>query len=103
MRRTARAALGGWCYHFLNRGNGRAEVSHKEEDFQAFLSLLASACERLAMRVLGVPDAQSRPLTANAPPKSRIPHSSMHRLIVCYVWRHTDVWSPQRSKCKSLP
>lgn len=53
MPRTARAALGGWCHHVLNRGNGRAEVFHKDEDFQAFLSLLAPACERLAMRVLG--------------------------------------------------
>jgi putative transposase len=53
MPRTARAALGGWCYHVLNRGNGRAEVFHKEDDFQAFLSLLPPACERLAMRVLG--------------------------------------------------
>src|SRR5437016_12100804 len=29
MPRTARASLGGWCYHVLNRGNARAEVFHK--------------------------------------------------------------------------
>jgi hypothetical protein len=37
MPRTSRAAVGGYCYHVLNRGNGRAAVFHKDEDFQAFL------------------------------------------------------------------
>ena len=32
MARTARASVGGVCYHVLNRGNGRAEVFHKKED-----------------------------------------------------------------------
>lgn len=45
--------MGGWVYHVLNRGNARAEVFHKPEDFDAFLALLAPACERLPMRVLG--------------------------------------------------
>lgn len=37
----------------LNRGNGRDEVFHKEGDYQAFVALIAEACERLPMRVLG--------------------------------------------------
>jgi putative transposase len=41
MPRTARAAVGGLCYHVLNRGNGRAEVFHKPEDFDAFVGLFA--------------------------------------------------------------
>jgi putative transposase len=53
MPRTARAALGNWCYHVLNRGNGRAEVFHKHEDYAAFLRLLEPACLRLPMRILG--------------------------------------------------
>lgn len=53
MPRTARAAVGGLCYHVLNRGNGRAEVFHKPEDYDAFLDLLPRACARLPMRVLG--------------------------------------------------
>jgi putative transposase len=53
MPRTARASLGGWCYHVLNRGNGRAEVFHKEEDYAAFVRLFEPACERLPMRILG--------------------------------------------------
>jgi hypothetical protein len=36
----------------LNRGNGRAEVFHKEEDYVAFLDLMAEAGERLPMRLL---------------------------------------------------
>ena len=53
MPRTARASLGNWCYHVLNRGNARAEVFHKPEDYAAFIDLFAPACERIPMRVLG--------------------------------------------------
>jgi putative transposase len=52
MARTARASVGGVCYHVLNRGNGRQAVFHKEEDFAAFLRLIEQAKERLPMRVL---------------------------------------------------
>jgi putative transposase len=41
------------CYHVLNRGNGRADVFHKDGDFAAFLQLMADAKERLPMRILG--------------------------------------------------
>ena len=37
MPRTARAALGGVCYHVLNRGNGRMGVFRKADDYAAFL------------------------------------------------------------------
>jgi hypothetical protein len=47
MPRTARASQGGYCYHVLNRGNGRAEVFHKDGDYDAFVRLLADAHERL--------------------------------------------------------
>jgi putative transposase len=40
------------CYHVLNRGNARAEVFHKRDDYVAFLKLLPLAVERLPMRVL---------------------------------------------------
>jgi putative transposase len=36
----------------LNRGNGRAKVFRKEEDYAAFLRLIGDACERVPMRVL---------------------------------------------------
>jgi len=40
------------AYHVLNRGNGRAEVFHKEGDYAAFLKLLCQANDRLPMRLL---------------------------------------------------
>ena len=52
MPRTARASQGNWCYHVLNRGNARAEVFHKPEDYDAFVALFEPACERLRMRIL---------------------------------------------------
>ena len=52
MPRTARAAVGGRCYHVLNRGNGQAEVFHKQDDYAAFLRLLPLAVERVPMRIL---------------------------------------------------
>ena len=52
MPRTARASVGGICYHVLNRGNARAEVFHKDEDYAAFLRLLGESIERHAMRLL---------------------------------------------------
>ncbi|MCH7547067.1 MAG: transposase [Planctomycetes bacterium] len=53
MPRIARATAGGLCYHVLNRGNGRARVFHKDDDYQAFIDLIAAASDRLPMRVLG--------------------------------------------------
>ena len=52
MPRTARASTGGVCCHLLNRGNGKAEVFHGQEDYAAFAALMPRACERVAMRVI---------------------------------------------------
>ncbi|HEV3260786.1 MAG TPA: transposase [Gemmataceae bacterium] len=52
MPRTPRASQGGYCYHVLNRGNGRGTVFHKDGDFAAFLKLLRQADERTPMRLL---------------------------------------------------
>ena len=53
MPRTARASVGGVCYHVLNRGNGRTKVFRKPADYAAFLDLMAEANERLPLRILG--------------------------------------------------
>src|SRR5438128_247415 len=52
MPRTARAAVGGYCYHVINRGNARAEVFHHADDYHRFVGLLRSACVQVPMRVL---------------------------------------------------
>ena len=40
-------------YHVFNRGNARAEVFHKPDDYATFLKLLSEANERLSMRLVG--------------------------------------------------
>jgi putative transposase len=52
MPRTARASVGGYCYHVINRGNARSVVFHADGDYQAFMDLLSQASQRIPMRVL---------------------------------------------------
>ena len=49
MPRTARSCSGGYTYHVLNRGNARATVFHKPDDFDAFLDLMAESSVRTPM------------------------------------------------------
>ena len=51
MPRTARATVGGICYHVINRGNGRMKVFHSDEDHRGFVELLLAANERVHMRL----------------------------------------------------
>ena len=53
MPRTARASAAGYSYHVLNRGNARAQVFHKEGDYEAFLDAISEAGLRVPMRLLG--------------------------------------------------
>ena len=52
MPRTARASVGGLCYHVLNRGNGRQQVFFKDGDYDAFLQAIRHACNQIPMRLL---------------------------------------------------
>ena len=52
MPRTARASIGGICYHVINRGNGRARVFHSNSDFRDFIGLMRRSSTRTPMRVL---------------------------------------------------
>lgn len=52
MPRTARASVGEYCYHVINRGNARAEVFHADGDYQAFVRSLQEASQRIPMRLL---------------------------------------------------
>ena len=52
MPRTARASVGGICYHVINRGNARQQVFHKDGDYLAFLNAMAHASIEVPMRVL---------------------------------------------------
>jgi putative transposase len=52
MPRTARASVGGICYHVINRGNARATVYHNQSDYQAFITLMRLASKKVPMRLL---------------------------------------------------
>jgi putative transposase len=52
MPRSARASVGGICYHVLNRGNAKQDVFHKDADYAAFVKLLAESQEQRPMRLL---------------------------------------------------
>ena len=46
MLRLKRADEAGEIYHALNRGNARAAVFHKDEDFDAFERIVAEGLEK---------------------------------------------------------
>ncbi len=52
MPRTARAIVGGYCYHVLNRANKKARVFHEQADYEQFFALIARAQARLHLPIL---------------------------------------------------
>ena len=52
MPRIPRGQQAGYAYHVIKRGNDRATVVHKAQDYEAFLSILAIAKARHAVKVL---------------------------------------------------
>ena len=53
MGRKARAAVGGWAYHVINRGNRRMRVFGHDGDYRAFLQAMADGLQVVPMRILG--------------------------------------------------
>ena len=52
MPRSKRQIEAGFVYHVLNRGNGRMQLFHKHEDFEAFERVLAEALDRYPVNLL---------------------------------------------------
>jgi len=52
MPRTARAIVGGNCYHLINRGNNQAQVFREYADYAAFLSLIGEMQQSLVVPIL---------------------------------------------------
>jgi putative transposase len=52
MPRIARSSSGGFTYQFLDRGNARSQVCHKDDDHGAFLAMMAEATLRHPIRIL---------------------------------------------------
>ena len=53
MPRPPRADEADALYHALNRGNARAPIFHKDEDYEAFERILAEGLDRYKVRLLG--------------------------------------------------
>lgn len=51
MPRIPRGQTAGYAYHVINRGNDRAQVFHKAQDYEAFLELLAAAKARHDVKI----------------------------------------------------
>jgi len=88
MPRASRAAAGGFCYHVLNRGNARAEVSHKDGDYNAFIKSIAEASLRNPMRVLAYCLMPNHFHLALWPAKDGDLSPWMHWLLTTHVRRY---------------
>jgi REP-associated tyrosine transposase len=53
MPRIPRGQQAGFVYHVINRGNGRATIFHKPQDYQGFLSIPALAKARHPVKMFG--------------------------------------------------
>lgn len=51
MPRIARGLADGFIYHVLNRGNGKQEVFHKNQDYKAFVELMEEAKSRYSIKI----------------------------------------------------
>lgn len=88
MPRTARAIVGGYCYHVINRGNNRARVFHGSADYNAFLSLLSEAQERTALPILGACLMPNHVHLVVRPTRDEDVARCAHWLFTTHVRRH---------------
>ena len=51
MPRQPRADEAGMIYHALNRGNRRQTIFHKDEDYEAFIRVLAEGLAKCAVEI----------------------------------------------------
>ncbi|MDH3439778.1 MAG: transposase [Gammaproteobacteria bacterium] len=93
MPRTARASVGGICYHVINRGNARATVYHDPADYRAFIDLMKVACQRIPMRVLTYCLMPNHFHLVIWPRKDGHLSRWMHWLLTAHVSRHQRVHS----------
>jgi putative transposase len=54
MPRTGRVSPDNSIHHVLNRGNRRQTIFHKPADYDAFMNLLATTLEHVAIRILAI-------------------------------------------------
>lgn len=85
MPRRLRCAVGGLCYHAINRGNRKSRVFHDAEDYRGFMRLVAHASERIPMRILGWCLMPNHFHFVLWPREDGDMSSWMHWLLTCHV------------------
>jgi putative transposase len=80
--------VGGYCYHVLNRGNGRADVFHKPGDYKAFLKALGEVCADVPLRLLAYCLMPNHFHLAVWPEGNRDLSKALHWLTTAHVRRY---------------
>jgi len=88
MPRIPRGEFAGYCYHVLNRGNGRARVFHTDADYRAFIQLLALAKHRFAVSVLAFCLMPNHFHVVLQPPDNSVLSRFMQWWLTAHVRRH---------------
>lgn len=88
MPRTARAIVGGQCYHVINRGNNCARIFHERADYNAFVSLLAESQTRVGLPILAACLMPNHVHLVVRPNSGEDVGRCMHWLFTTHVRRH---------------
>ncbi len=87
MPRTARAAVGGMCYHLMNRGNNRQVVFHSDAEYWRFIGLLSEVQSRVPLELLAVCLMPNHFHVVCRPPEGRDLGRWVHWLLTTHVRR----------------
>jgi len=88
MPRTARADAADICYHVINRGNNRAPVFADDEDYRAFIALMADTQAQLDARPLAFCLMPNHVHLVLWPRRAGALGRWMQRLLTAHVRRH---------------
>ena len=88
MPRHRRLLLDGHAYHLLNRGNRKVAIFRKDDDYQAFLSILHEASARFAMPLCGLCLMQTHFHLVVWPANAASISAYMHWLLNAHVHRY---------------
>ena len=88
MPRTARAIVGGYCYHLINRGNNQATLFHEHSDYAAFLSLITETQREFELPILAACLMPNHVHLVVRPAGDADLSIWTHRLFTTHVRRH---------------
>jgi putative transposase len=88
MPRTARAIVGGYCYHLINRGNNQARLFHEYADYAAFLSVVVRTQQCFVVPILAACVMPNHLHLVVRPIEGEDLARWTHRLFTTHVRRH---------------